>query len=243
VRLAILIPARYGAQRLPGKPLQDLCGAPLIVRVCERASLVDGIDHLCVATDDERVASAVSRAGFRALLTPRECRNGTERIAAAAEQVRADGYLNVQGDEPLVDPGAIAAVGELLRRGAEMATAARPLASDEAADPSVVKVVLGENGRALYFSRSLVPFARNSGEVAPLAHLGIYGYSAATLRRFASLPETALERAESLEQLRALYFGQRIDVAVGPWHSVAVDTPDDLERARVEFLREKRRTA
>ena len=243
MRLAILIPARYGAQRLPGKPLQDLCGAPLIVRVCERAALVDGIDHLCVATDDERIASVVTRAGFRAVMTPRECRNGTERIAAAAEQVRADGYLNVQGDEPLVDPGAIAAVGDLLRHGAEMATAARPLASHETTDPGVVKVVLGENGRALYFSRSLIPFARNPGEVAPLAHLGIYGYSAASLRRFASLPETALERAESLEQLRALYFGQRIDVAVGPWHSLAVDTPDDLERARAEFLREKRRTA
>jgi 3-deoxy-manno-octulosonate cytidylyltransferase (CMP-KDO synthetase) len=185
----------------------------------------------------------VVRAGFRALLTPRECRNGTERVAAASEQVRADGYVNVQGDEPLVDPGAIAAVADLLRRGAEMGTAARPLAAGEAADPSVVKVVLGEGGRAIYFSRSLIPHARNAGEVAPLAHLGIYGYSAASLRRFASLPETPLERAEGLEQLRALYYGQRIDVAVGPWHSLAVDTPDDLERARAEFLREKRRTA
>jgi 3-deoxy-D-manno-octulosonate cytidylyltransferase len=243
VRLAILIPARYGAQRFPGKPLQDLCGAPLIVRVCERAALCDGIDELCVATDDERIASAVVKAGYRALLTPRECRNGTERVAAAASEVRADGYVNVQGDEPLVDPGAIAAVADLLRGGAEMATAARPLTMGEAEDPSVVKVVLGESGRAIYFSRSLVPFPRNGGEVAPLAHLGIYGHSAASLRRFAALPETPLERAEGLEQLRALYFGQRIDVAVGPWRSIAVDTPEDLERARAEFLREKRRTA
>ncbi|MFL5451671.1 MAG: 3-deoxy-manno-octulosonate cytidylyltransferase [Myxococcales bacterium] len=243
MRLAILIPARYGAQRFPGKPLEDLCGAPLIVRVCQRASLVTGIDGLCVATDDQRIVSAVARAGFRALMTPRECRNGTERIAAAAEQVRADGYVNVQGDEPLVDPGAIAAVADLVRQGAEMATAARPLGSDEEDDRSVVKVVLGEGGRAIYFSRSLVPFPRNAGEVAPLAHLGIYGFSAAALRRFVSLPETALERAEGLEQLRALFFGHRIDVAVGPWHSVAVDTPSDLERARAEFLRENRRTA
>jgi 3-deoxy-manno-octulosonate cytidylyltransferase (CMP-KDO synthetase) len=103
--------------------------------------------------------------------------------------------------------------------------------------------VLGESGRAIYFSRSLIPYPRNAGEVAPLAHLGIYGHSAASLRRFASLPETPLERAEGLEQLRALYFGERIDVAVGPWHSLAVDTADDLERARAEFLREKRRTA
>ncbi|MFL5376107.1 MAG: 3-deoxy-manno-octulosonate cytidylyltransferase [Myxococcales bacterium] len=243
MRLAILIPARYGAQRFPGKPLEDLCGAPLIVRVCQRASLVTGIDGLCVATDDQRIGSAVAKAGFRALMTPRECRNGTERIAVAAEQVRADGYVNVQGDEPLVDPGAIAAVADLVRQGAEMATAARPLASDEEDDRSVVKVVLGEGGRAIYFSRSLVPFPRNAGEVAPLAHLGIYGFSAAALRRFVSLPETALERAEGLEQLRALFFGHRIDVAVGPWHSVAVDTPSDLERARAEFLRENRRTA
>jgi 3-deoxy-D-manno-octulosonate cytidylyltransferase len=243
VRLAILIPARYGAQRLPGKPLQDLCGAPLIVRVCERAALVPGIAELCVATDDDRIASAVAKAGFRALMTPRECRNGTERIAIAAEQVRADAYVNVQGDEPLVDPRAIAAVADLLRSGAQMATVARPLADDEAEDPSVVKVVLGEGGRAIYFSRSLVPFPRNEGEVAPLAHLGIYGHSAASLRRFASLPETPLERAEGLEQLRALWSFQRIDVAVGPWRSVAVDTPSDLERARAEFLRENRRTA
>jgi len=243
VRLAILIPSRYGAQRLPGKPLQDLCGAPMIVRVCERAAQVTGIDDLCVATDDERIASAVARAGFRALMTPRECRNGTERIAAASEQVRADGYVNVQGDEPLIDPGAIAAVADLLRAGAEMATAARPLGNGEAEDPGVVKVVLGESGRAIYFSRSLIPYPRNASEVAPLAHLGIYGHSATALRRFASLPETPLERAEGLEQLRALYFGERIDVAVGPWHSLAVDSPDDLERARAEFLREKRRTA
>jgi len=242
VRLAILIPARYGAQRLPGKPLADLCGAPLIVRVCERAALVDGIGDLCVATDDERIASAVSRAGFRALMTPRECRNGTERIAAASEQVRADGYLNVQGDEPLVDPGAIAAVADLLRRGAEMATAARPLGSGEAADPSVVKVVLGEAGRALYFSRSLIPYPRSPGEVLPLAHLGLYGFDAKTLQRFARLPETNLERAEGLEQLRALWHGIPIDVAVGEFTSAAVDTQDDLERVRRLFEQEERRS-
>jgi 3-deoxy-D-manno-octulosonate cytidylyltransferase len=243
VRLSILIPARYGAERLPGKPLRDLCGAPLIVRVCERAEAASGVDDLCVATDDERIASAVVAAGFRAVMTPRECRNGTERVSAASGIVRADAYVNVQGDEPLVDPGAITAVANLLRRGAEMATAARPLGAGEADDPSVVKVVLGEGGRALYFSRSLIPFPRNPGEVAPLAHLGIYGYSAAVLRKLAALPETPLERAEGLEQLRALHSGQRIDVVTGPWQSIAVDTPDDLERARAEFLREKRRTA
>jgi 3-deoxy-manno-octulosonate cytidylyltransferase (CMP-KDO synthetase) len=240
VRLAALIPARYSAQRLPGKPLADLCGAPLVVRVCQRAARAEGIDDLAVATDDGRIARAVRDAGFRAVLTG-EHRNGTERIAEAAREIRADGYLNVQGDEPLVNPRAITAVANLVRQGAAMATAARPLEPEEAAQPSVVKVVLGSNGRALYFSRSLVPYPRTAGEIAPLAHLGIYGFSAAFLEEFARLPESALERAEGLEQLRALVHGRAIDVAVGPWTSHAVDTPEDLSRARSLYEAEQRR--
>jgi len=240
VRLAILIPARYGAQRLPGKPLADVCGAPMIVRVCQRAALVQGVDELAVATDDERIARAVARAGFRAVMTD-ECRTGTDRVAMAALEVRADGYLNVQGDEPLVDPRAITAVANLVREGSEMATAARQLEPEEAAQPGVVKVVLDHEERALYFSRSLIPYPRSPDEVLPLAHLGIYGYSAAFLRLFAKWPDTNLERAEGLEQLRALYYGHRIDVAVGPWSSVAVDTPEDLARVRQLYGEEPRR--
>lgn len=240
MRLAALIPARYSAQRLPGKPLVDLCGAPLIVRVCQRAARAEGIDQIAVATDDPRIAEAVTSAGFRAVMTG-HARNGTERIAQAARSVTADGYLNVQGDEPLLDPRAITAVANLLRQGVQMATAARPLEPGEADQRSVVKVVLDHRGRALYFSRSEIPFPRVAGEVVPLAHLGIYGFSAAFLDQFARLPESPLERAEGLEQLRALYHGHAIDVAVGPWGSAAVDTPEDLERARASYLDEQRR--
>ena len=182
----------------------------------------------------------MTEAGFRAVMTG-EARNGTERIAQAASLVGADGYLNVQGDEPLVDPRAITAVANLVRQGTEMATAARPLERGEAEQASVVKVVLDHRGRALYFSRSLVPYPQAEGELQPLAHLGVYGFSAAFLYRFAKLPETKLERAEGLEQLRALYYGHAIEVAVGPWTSAAVDTAEDLQRARALYSEERGR--
>jgi 3-deoxy-manno-octulosonate cytidylyltransferase (CMP-KDO synthetase) len=183
----------------------------------------------------------VEAAGFRALMTDPACRNGTERIAHAARDLPADGYLNVQGDEPLIDPRAIAQVASLVRAGAQMATLARPLEPAEAALPQVVKVVVDARGRALFFSRSLIPYPRGGGEVAPLAHVGVYGFSADALQRFAKLPETALERAEGLEQLRALFHGIPIDVAVGGFRSIAVDTPEDLERVRRLCEGEQRR--
>jgi 3-deoxy-manno-octulosonate cytidylyltransferase (CMP-KDO synthetase) len=241
VRLAALIPARYAAQRLPGKPLADICGAPMVVRVAERARRAAGIDEVAVATDDERIASAVEAAGFRALMTDPACRNGTERIAQAARDLPADGYLNVQGDEPLIDPRAIARVAQMIRSGAQMATLARTLQPGESALPQVVKVVLDARHRALYFSRSLIPYPRRAGEVAPLAHIGIYGFSAETLQRLARLAETALERAEGLEQLRAVWHGIPIDVTVVDQRAVAVDTPEDLERVRRLFADEQRR--
>ena len=240
MRLAALIPARFAAQRLPGKPLADIGGAPMVVRVAEQARRAEGIDAVAVATDDARIARAVEAAGFRALMTDPACRNGTERIARAARDLPADGYLNVQGDEPLMDPRAIGQVAALLRSGSAMATLARPLRAEEAALPQVVKVVLDARGRALYFSRSLIPYPRAAGEVALLAHIGLYGFSAEALQRFAKLPETALERAEGLEQLRALWHGIPIDVAVGDYASVAVDTPEDLEQVRRLFEQQRR---
>jgi 3-deoxy-manno-octulosonate cytidylyltransferase (CMP-KDO synthetase) len=240
VRLAAIIPARFAAQRLPGKPLADICGVPMVVRVCQRVAKAKGLAAVAVATDDERIARVVREAGFQALMTDPACRNGTERIAQAARDLPADGYLNVQGDEPLVEPQAIEAVAKLLQAGAGMATAARPLEHFEEALTQVVKVVLDARGRALYFSRSLVPYARTVGEVQPLAHLGVYGFSAAALQQFARTPETALERAEGLEQLRALFYGIEIEVAVGNFSSAgasAVDTPEDLQRVRELFQR------
>lgn len=204
----------------------------MVVRVAQRAGRAQGIDEVAVATDDERIFRAVTQAGFRAVMTDPACRNGTERVAQAARDLPAGGYLNVQGDEPLVDPRAIAHLARLVRGGAEMATLARPLAPGEEDLPQVVKVVLDARSRALYFSRSLIPYPRTPGEVRPLAHLGLYGFSAETLQRLARLPETSLERAEGLEQLRALWNGIPIEVGVGEYGSVAVDTPDDLERVR-----------
>jgi 3-deoxy-D-manno-octulosonate cytidylyltransferase len=209
----------------------------MVVRVCQQAAKARGLAAVAVATDDERIAKAVNEAGFQALMTDPACRNGTERIAQAARDLPADGYLNVQGDEPLVMPEAIEAVAKLLENGAQMATCARPLEEFEAALPQVVKVVLGERNQALYFSRSLIPYARVQGEVRPLAHLGLYGFSSAALQRFAKTPETALERAEGLEQLRALFHGIEIEVAVGNFTSTAVDTPEDLQRVRELFQR------
>lgn len=213
----------------------------MVVRVAERASRAKGIDQVAVATDDARIAAAVQSAGFRALMTDPACRNGTERIAQAARDLPADGYLNVQGDEPLIDPEAIAQVARLVRDGARMATLARPLEPFEAALPQVVKVVLDARGRALYFSRSLIPHPRETGALPPLAHVGIYGFTAETLQQFARLPETALERAEGLEQLRALFHGIPIDVGVGDFPSAAVDTAEDLERVRQLIAGDQRR--
>jgi 3-deoxy-D-manno-octulosonate cytidylyltransferase len=213
----------------------------MVVRVAQQVAKAEGIDEVAVATDDERIARAVTQAGFRALMTDPSCRNGTERIAQAARDLPADGYLNVQGDEPLVDPRAVTALGKLVRQGAEMATLARHLGPGEEGLPQVVKMVLDARGRALYFSRSLIPYPRSPGEVLPLAHIGLYGFSAATLQRIARLPETNLERAEGLEQLRALWHGIPIEVGVGRYTSVAVDTPEDLERVRSLFREEQSR--
>jgi 3-deoxy-manno-octulosonate cytidylyltransferase (CMP-KDO synthetase) len=213
----------------------------MVVRVAQRASRARGIDQVAVATDDARIAAAVQAAGFRALMTDPACRNGTERIAQAARDLPADGYLNVQGDEPLIEPEAVSQVAALVRQGAQMATLARPLRPGEESLPQVVKVVLDARRRALYFSRSLIPHPREPAALAGLAHVGIYGFAAETLQQFARLPETALERAEGLEQLRALFHGIPIDVAVGDFSSIAVDTADDLERVRGLFATEEGR--
>ena len=233
MRLAALIPARYGAQRLPGKPLADIGGVPMVVRVARLAKAAKGIDEVAVATDDDRIAAAVRADGFRAVMTSPACKNGTERIAQAARELPADGYLNVQGDEPLLDPKAIEALAALVREGHAMSTLARPLLpGEDVTAPALCKVVLGEEGQALYFSRAAIPFARTAGQVQPLIHIGLYGFSKQYLQQFANLPETALERAEGLEQLRALAHGHRIQVGLGFWNSIAVDTPEDLERVR-----------
>lgn len=250
----VVVPARFASTRLPGKPLADIGGKPMVVRVAD-AALRSGAREVWVATDDERVRGAVESAGHRARLTRGDHVSGTDRIAEVAtalEWADDDIVVNVQGDEPLIDPALIADVARALEQdaGAAIATAAHAIADDQDfLAPGVVKVVTDAKGRALYFSRAPIPWPRDAfaggsrqrpadeGFVA-LRHVGVYAYRVAFLKAFGRLPPSPLERWESLEQLRALWHGYPIrvvDCAAAPLPGV--DTPEDLERARREFRR------
>jgi 3-deoxy-manno-octulosonate cytidylyltransferase (CMP-KDO synthetase) len=230
------IPARYASTRLPGKPLLSIAGRPMIEHVYRRVAAARGLDRVVVVTDDPRIAEAVTRFGGEVEMTPAECASGTDRIAHAARAWEARAVVNVQGDEPLVDPEAVSALARHLAEHPEdeVVTLAAPAAPEDAGNPNAVKVVLDRRGYALYFSRSEIPYARLPGGAAPLKHLGIYGYQRQALLRLASLPPTPLEISESLEQLRALENGIRIRVLFARQASPGVDTPEDL--ARVERL-------
>jgi 3-deoxy-manno-octulosonate cytidylyltransferase (CMP-KDO synthetase) len=234
----VIIPARYASSRFPGKPLADLGGKPMVARVCERAA-ASGAKSVCVATDDERIARAVRAHGFEARMTRADHASGTDRIAEAAAAMGLapqEIVVNVQGDEPLIPPALIARVAAALseRPKASVSTACHPIHDAAAfASPNVVKVVLDTEGYALYFSRAGIPFAREGGAVPAYRHIGIYAYRAGFLARYASLAPAALERAEQLEQLRVLWHGYRIAVAVSDEDAPpGVDTPQDLEAVR-----------
>jgi 3-deoxy-manno-octulosonate cytidylyltransferase (CMP-KDO synthetase) len=246
----VIIPARMRSTRLPGKMLADIGGKPLVAWVAERAR-ASGADQVVVATDHPDIAAAVSALGFRACTTSAAHETGTDRIAEAAGLLKLgpqDIVVNVQGDEPLIDPQLIRKVaGEAaLRPDAAIATAAHPIDSAAAFfDPNVVKVVIDSHGYAQYFSRAPIPFARDafarSREALPeglpaYRHIGIYAYRVSFLREYASLPPTPAERFEALEQLRALGHGRRIAVAL--WTGAlepGVDTAEDLARVRAKL--------
>jgi 3-deoxy-manno-octulosonate cytidylyltransferase (CMP-KDO synthetase) len=238
-RVAVIIPARFGASRLPGKPLADIHGKPLVAHVVERARSANGVDVVMVATDDERIALAARAAGADALVTgPAE--TGTDRVAQAARVMlpRPTIVVNLQGDEPLIEPAAVEALVHAMDQGgSEMATMARPLDLGEWERPEVVKVVTDRSGNALYFSRAPIPARREPGP-SPLAraHVGMYAFTAAFLERFAALEPGRLEQEERLEQLRALEHGYRIRVVDTTYRGFGVDTPQDLERARALVL-------
>jgi len=230
------IPARYASTRLPGKPLLPIAGRPMIEHVYTRAAAARGLDRVVVLTDDERIARAVEAFGGAWEMTPPECASGSDRIAHAARGWDAKAVVNIQGDEPLIDPQGVEAIALHLREHPEdpIVTLAVPALAEEMGDPNAVKTVLAASGHALYFSRSAIPFPRQEGGAAPLKHLGIYGYQKAALLRLASLPPTPLERSESLEQLRALENGIAIRVLLGRQSSFGVDTAEDL--AKVERI-------
>jgi 3-deoxy-manno-octulosonate cytidylyltransferase (CMP-KDO synthetase) len=234
VTFHVVIPARYASTRFPGKPLADIAGKPMVVRVCERAAQ-SGAAGVHVATDDDRISDAVKQHGFAVVPTRTDHSSGTDRIAEAARRLNlADDavVVNVQGDEPLIDPMLVAAVARRLVEGppASMASACHPISDEkEMANPNVVKVVLDAQGYALYFSRARIPFPRHAG--APTyRHAGLYAYRVGFLHEYASLAPSPLEQAEALEQLRALWHGHRIAmVTSGAALPPGVDTREDLE--------------
>jgi 3-deoxy-manno-octulosonate cytidylyltransferase (CMP-KDO synthetase) len=240
-RASVIIPARYGASRFPGKPLAILAGKPLICHVVERARQARGIDLVAVATDDERIAAAAAQAGARALSTG-PAATGTDRVAQAARQLepRPEIVVNLQGDEPLIEPAAIEALlAAMADPAVEMATLARPLEEGELERPHVVKVVCSASGDALYFSRAAIPHRRLGGASRlARAHVGVYAFREPFLQAFAALEPGLLEEEEALEQLRALERGHRIKVLDTTYRGFGVDTPEDLERARALLERD-----
>jgi 3-deoxy-manno-octulosonate cytidylyltransferase (CMP-KDO synthetase) len=237
LKFHVIIPARYGSTRFPGKPLADLAGKPMVVHVCERAAQ-SGAAGVHVATDDRRIAQAVRAHGHSAVMTRTDHPSGTDRLAEAARKLalrESEIVVNVQGDEPLIAPKLINQVARILTRQkkASVSTACHAIHdAPSLANPNVVKVVLDAEGYALYFSRSRIPFPREPG-AACYRHAGIYGYRVGFLKKYARLKPAPLEQSEALEQLRVLWHGLRIAVAVSETEiPPGVDTPEDLEAVR-----------
>lgn len=236
-----VIPARWGSTRFPGKPLADLCGKPMIQHVYEHAKCAKSLSDVAVATDDRRIYDAVLAFGGTAVMTSASHPNGTSRAGEALKKrssglgTEYDAVINIQGDEPLLDAIMIDETAEALSApGVSFATLCRPLNEADRENPNVVKVVTAQNGDALYFSRSLIPYPRNEPSVPVYQHIGIYGYTAEFLMRYAELPMTPLAETESLEQLKALEHGYKIRVRVTACRESGrgVDTPEDLEEVR-----------
>ena len=243
----IVIPARYASSRLPGKPLVDIHGKTMLARVISR-SLLSKPSSVIVATDDERIAAEATASGAEVCMTSENHQSGTDRLTEVVEKYGFEDdhvIVNVQGDEPFIDPEHIIQVArDLADHKAEMATLATPITHMELLqNPNVVKTVLDEQGYALYFSRATIPYAREGGvenlliEKIFLRHIGLYAYTAGFLRKYATWKPSPLEEMEKLEQLRVLWYGRKIHVSVTETGAgISVDTPADLEQARKAFL-------
>lgn len=237
----VVIPARFGSTRFPGKVLASL-GGRSIVEWCWRAAVRARVGPVLVASDDERVIRAVTSFGGRAVLTSCSCASGSDRVHRAARDRREPFIINLQGDMPFIKPSTLRRVARILRGNpaADMSTAVMPLPDERrSADPNVVKAVLARDGRAVYFSRAPIPYPRDGAKPRRFEHLGIYGFKRRSLERFVNLPPSRLERCECLEQLRALEDGMSIYAVVVSEKPVAIDTPQDLARAK-RFLKGKR---
>ncbi len=243
MRVIGIIPARFGATRLPGKPLEDLNGKPIIEHVWQQASRAKCLSRLLVATDDQRIFAAVLGFGGEAIMTPSECASGTDRLAVVAEKLTCDIVVNIQGDEPFLPGTYIDKLVEplLQDKQLQMSTLAAPLPAEEIRNPNAVKVVCDLKEYAMYFSRAAIPFSRD-GQMEfknqhPRLHLGLYAYRRKFLLEFAKMPPAPLEQIERLEQLRVLENGIKIKVVAVSKPILSIDTPRDLARARKSIKR------
>lgn len=231
-----VIPARLASTRLPRKPLREIAGQPMIVRVYSRVKASALLDDVIVATDSNEVLDTCRQHGCHARMTAASHRNGTERCNEIAQSVAAEIYVNIQGDEAMIQPEHIAALLKLMEHtGIQVGTLKTPARAEDVGNPNAVKVVTDAEGRALYFSRSTIPYDRDRINPKYYLHLGMYAYRKAALERYCALPESALERSERLEQLRFLENGIPIHVAETAYDALRVDTEEDLRRAE-EFL-------
>jgi 3-deoxy-manno-octulosonate cytidylyltransferase (CMP-KDO synthetase) len=242
LNIVAIIPARYASTRFPGKPLIDIGGKTMIQRVYEQVKKAKGISHIIIATDDTRIENAARLMDAEVLMTAPEHQSGTDRCAEVARVLfdKFDAVINIQGDEPFIQPQQIEQVAKLLSKPTtQIASLARQIKNNaEVMDPSKVKVVFDKNKRALYFSRSAIPFNRNSEQKNWISttdyflHVGIYGYKTNVLKEIAQLPQSKLEIAESLEQLRWLENGYSIHMDITEHETYGIDTPEDLERIK-----------
>jgi len=238
MRIVAIIPSRYGSSRFDGKPLALIAGVPMIQRVVENASRAETVDSVVVATDDGRIADAVTGFGGQVVMTSKENRSGTDRVGEAAEMLRLDAsdvVINIQGDQPLIDPRCLdALIAPLVHEAGQvhMATLAYRIVRDcEITDPKDVKVVFDNDFNALYFSRAPIPWARDGGrDHDTYKHLGVYAYTVAFLQKFRGMPSGRMETIEKLEQLRVLEYGHDIRIVVTPYDSPEVDLPEDIQR-------------
>lgn len=240
MKIACIIPSRYASTRLPGKPLRMIAGQTLIHRVYNRAILAKSPDIVVVATDHRDIAEEVESFGGRVVMTAVNHPTGTDRLAEVAEQLADyDIIVNVQGDEPFIDPDVIDRLAKMLteHENLDMVTAAAPLKKEEYQDASAVKVVVNQKGEALYFSRALIPYPREDFAMPPLKHIGVYAYRRSFLLTYAKMEQTPLEKTESLEQLRALETGYKIGVIRIETEDIGIDTEEDLKKANEFFKR------
>ena len=242
-KVVVIIPARYNSTRFEGKPLAEINGKPMIYHVYQRSKKAKCVDDVIVATDDERIKNAVEKFNGKAVMTSKEHRSGTDRVAEVAKKIDADIIVNIQGDEPLIDPEAIEqAVMPLVEdKNIRMCTLMTKIANEaEYDDTNIVKVVTDKEGFALYFSRALIPYPREKEHLKVYKHIGIYDYRKDFLLELADMQPTPLEQIECLEQLRVLENGSKIKVVETDYDSISVDTPKDLEVVKEIIIRGKK---